>query len=74
MDSRYEMMERARLLRGLAKALTCDADYIYDDIRTYDIVCMTESIRDIRETIDRLMDNITELEYMLYLAKRGESR
>ena len=74
MATKQEMMERARLVRGLANALTHDAEYIYDDVRTYDIVCMTESIRDIRETINKLIDNVTELEYMLYLAKRGESR
>ena len=74
MTTKHEMMERARLVRGLANALTHDAEYIYDDVRTYDTVCMAESIRDIKDTINRLVDNVTELEYMLYLEKRGESR
>lgn len=71
-DIRKEMKERARLTRGLANALGYDAEYIYSDVENLDLFCMGESIRETKETIQKLMDNVTELEYLLYLAKRDD--
>ena len=68
-----KMKTRARLARGLVNALRYDIDYICSDIDTYDVLCMNESIKEsIKEsknTIEKLIDNITELEYLLYLIK-----
>lgn len=73
-DIKREMKERARLARGLANALGYDVDYICTDVDNYDLLCMHESIRETKETVQKLMDNITELEYLLYLLKRSDSR
>jgi len=64
---------RARLLRGLTNVLQVDADYIWSDSNNNDRVCLTESIREAKMTLQQVTDCITELEYMLYLIKREES-
>lgn len=68
-DIKKEMRERARLARGLANALGHDVDYIYSDVENFDLICMDESIRETKCTLDRLVDNVTELENLLYLVK-----
>lgn len=73
-DIKKEMKERARLARGLANALGYDVEYIYTDVENCDVICMNESIRETKDTLQKLMDNVTELEYLLYLLKREDSR
>ena len=72
-DIKKEMRERARLARGLANALGYDVDYIYSDVENYDLICMSESIRETKETIQKLIDNVMELEYLLYLIKKEDA-
>lgn len=72
-DIKKEMKDRARMSRGLANALGYDVDYINADIENWDLLCMNESIRETKHTIQQLLDNVTELEYLLYLLKKGES-
>ena len=64
---------RARLLRGLANVLQVDADYIWSDSSNQEILCLNESIREAKMTLQQITDCITELDYMLYLMKREES-
>lgn len=64
---------RARLLRGLTNVLQVDADYIWSDSSDQDLVCLGESIREAKTTLQQITDCLTELEYMLYLMKREES-
>jgi uncharacterized protein with GYD domain len=73
-DIKKEMKDRARLARGLANALGYDVEYIYTDVENYDLVCMSESIRETKDTIQKLIDNVMELEYLLYLLKNEDSR
>lgn len=70
-DIRKEMRDRARLARGLANALSHDADYVYTDVESFDLICLDESLRETKETLQRLTDNITEIEYLLYLLRKG---
>ena len=72
-DIKREMRERARLARGLANALGHDVDYIFTDVESFDLICLTESIRETKDTLEKLNDNITELDYLLYLIERGET-
>ena len=67
-----EMKERAWLVRGLVNSLNYDADYIRADVENYDLICMSESIREIKATIQNLIDNVTELEYLLYLLRQDK--
>ena len=68
------MKDRARLAKGLANALGYDVDYVSMDVESCDLICMNESIRETKDTIQRLMDNITEIEYLMYLLKNADSR
>lgn len=67
-----EIKERAWLVRGLVNSLNYDADYIRADVENYDLICMGESIREIKATIQNLIDNVTELEYLLYLLRQDK--
>ena len=73
-DIKKEMKDRAWLIRGLVNSLNYDADYIFSDVENYDVICMGESIKDAKQTIQNLVDNVTELEYLLYLLTQPESR
>lgn len=73
-DIKKEMKERARLTRCLVNALGHDADYIYSDVESYDLICMSESLQETKDTLQKLIDNIMELEYLLYLLKNEDSR
>lgn len=64
------LRNRARSIQGLANELTYDADCIYTDIDAYDIICLGESIHEMKTTMKCLMDNLIELEYQLYLIRR----
>lgn len=72
-ELRRGIKTRARLLRGLANVLQVDADYIWSDSNNYEILCLTESIKEAKMTLQQVTDCLTELEYMLYLMKREES-
>lgn len=71
-DVKKEMKDRARLARGLVNALKCDVDYIYTDVKNYDIICLDESLREAKDTTQRLIDNFKEIEYLLYLMRQKE--
>lgn len=64
------LRDRARELRGLANALTYDTECVYEDVESYDLMCLGESIHDMKVTLQHLIDGVTELEYQLYLLKR----
>lgn len=73
-DIKRELKERARSARGLVNGLVCDTDYIYTDANNFDLICMGESLREAKETLQKLTDSLKELEYLLYLIKREDSR
>ncbi len=72
-ETKREMKIRARLTRGLANALQSDVDYICADVDAFDVICMDESLGEARDTVQRIIDSLTELEYLLYLLKNKES-
>ena len=63
------MRGKARLTKGLMNLLKDDAEEIYNNVNTFDIVSLEEAIRDAKRTIQQLQDATTELEHYLYLAK-----
>jgi hypothetical protein len=65
---------RARLLRGLTNVLQVDADYIWSDANNHEVLCLNESIKEAKTTLQQINDCVTELEYMLYLLKHDESQ
>ena len=72
-EIRRGIKTRARLLRGLTNVLQLDSDYIWSDASNQEILCLNESIREAKVTLQQVTDCLTELEYMLYLLKREES-
>lgn len=72
-ELRKEIRSKARLLRGLVNVFQLDADYIWSDSNNYDIMCLGESLAESRMTSQQIIDCLSELEYLLYLAKKKES-
>lgn len=70
---KVEMRSKARSIRGLVNALRSDADYVFTDVEGFDIISLEESLRELKVTVQYLVDNITELEYALYLANRKDA-
>ena len=68
------LRDRARDIRGLANALTYDAECLLTDIEAYDLICLGESIHETKVTMQKLIDNLTELEYQLYLIRRDATK
>jgi hypothetical protein len=71
-DVKKEMKDRARLVKGLVNALKYDVDYILTDVKNYDVICLDESLREAKDTVQRLTDNLKEIEYLLYLMRQNE--
>lgn len=71
---KMEMRKRAQTIRGLVNLLKDDADYIRVDADDFDLIGLNESIREMKDTIQQVIDNVMELEYSLYLARKDESQ
>lgn len=64
------MKNRARLIKGLVNVLQSDAEYICSDADDFDLIALGEAIPEVKDTIQRLSDNVAELEYALYLSRK----
>lgn len=73
-EIKLNMKKRARIASGIVNLLRDDIDHIKADTHDFDLVCLEESLRDVKDTMRMLTDNITEIEYMLYLVNSGDSR
>ena len=73
-ELRIEMRQKARKLRGLLNLLTDDIYHVNEDAKDFDLLCLDESIRDTKNTLQMLVDGATELEYTLYLSNQKHSR
>lgn len=67
-----DMRKRARVAAGMLNLLKDDIDHLKTDTQDFDLICLAESIKDAKTTLQMLTDNITEIEYMLYLVNSGE--
>ena len=74
MNSRIELRTRARKLKGLLNLLADDICTLNSDAEDYDLICLPESITDVKETLQMFADGIVELEYVLYLTNQKRSR
>lgn len=71
---KLEVITRARLTRGLLNLLKDDIEMINLDADNYDLMTIGESICEAKDTIQKMIDNIMELEYLVYTAKSDDSR
>lgn len=69
-ETKLEMKKKANMIRGLITLLQDDATYICADANDFDLVSLGISIAETKDTIQRLIDNVAELEYSLYLSKQ----
>ena len=72
-ELRKELRTRAQMIRGIVNLLIDDAKYICSDADDFDLIGLSESIREAKETLTSLTDHVVELEYNLYLLK-GEKQ
>lgn len=69
-DTRIEIRKRAYLNRGILNLLKDDIDCICIDADTYDLFTIGDSIKDARDTIRKLNDNLIKLEHLAATAMR----
>lgn len=66
-DIKTDMKKKARVAAGMGNLLQDDLNYLRADVDDFDVICLEESIRDTKSTLQMITDHITEIEYMLYL-------
>lgn len=68
-EIKVNMKRRAKMAAGMVNLLRDDIEYLKSDADDFDILCLEESIKDTKATLQMLTDNVTEIEYLLYLTK-----
>ena len=66
-DVRTDLKKKARIASGMVNLLQDDLTHLRADADDFDVICLEESIRDTKSTLQMLTDQVTEIEYMLYL-------
>lgn len=72
-DIKVNMKKRAKMVAGMVNLLRDDVEYLKADANDFDVLCLEESIKDTKATLQMLTDNVKEIEYLLYLANSKES-
>lgn len=67
--AKNEIKARARLSRGLATILKEDVEMLNIDADDFNLFTIGESIKDTKNTLNDLLDNINELELAVAVAK-----
>ena len=67
-----ELHNKSQAIRGLVRVLNYDADYICADADDFDLVGLSVSLGEVKETIQNLIDRVMELEYVVYQAKQDK--
>ena len=69
---RNEIKARARLAKGLMNILADDISMLNVDADTLNLFSIDESIKEVKDTLANIMDNINELEYAVAALKEGK--
>ena len=69
-DIKQDIKKRARIAAGIVNILTDDIERLKSDANNFDVLCLEESLKDARTTLQMLCDHVTEMEYMLYMYKK----
>ena len=72
-DIKVNMKKRARIAAGMVNLLRDDVEYLRADANDFDVLCLEESIKDTKATLQMITDHITEIEYLLYLFNSKET-
>lgn len=68
-EMKWDIRKRARFTRGLLNLLKDDLDCICIDADTNDLFTIGDSITEAKDTIQKIIDSVMELEYMVYKAR-----
>lgn len=71
-DIKIDMKKRARIAAGIVNLLRDDMDHIKSDTNDFDLICLEESLKDAKNTLRMLTDQLTEIEYLLYLVNSNK--
>lgn len=72
-DIKLNMKKRARVAAGMVNLLRDDVEYLRSDANDFDVLCLEESIKDTKATLQMITDHVMEMEYLLYLFNSKES-
>ena len=72
-EIKVNMKKRAKIVSGMVNLLRDDVEYLKSDANDFDVLCLEESIKDTKATLQMLTDHVKEIEYLLYLANSKES-
>lgn len=67
--TKHAIRDKARLTYGLSLVLKDDVDALRMCVNDFNVDRLYEAVRDVTETLDKLVDIIAQLEYSLYLEK-----
>lgn len=68
-DIKIQMKARAALCKGLLNVLKDDIEMVYKDADTCNMFMISESINESKDTLQKILDCLTEIEYIAYLTK-----
>ena len=69
MFTKNEIKARAKLSRGLVNILKDDVEMLIVDADDFNLFTIGESIKEMRDTLQDIMENLNELEYAVIIAK-----
>ena len=73
-ENKLKMKKHARFASGLLNILKDDIALIRIDVEQNNMASLKESLEETKDTLQRIMDTIVELDYELYLAEQEVSR
>lgn len=73
-ENKLKMKKHARFASGLLNILKDDIALIRIDVEQNNMASLKESLEETKDTLQRIMDTIVELDYELYLAEQEISR
>lgn len=71
--AKNEIKARARLSRGLVNILKDDVDMLNVDADDFNLFTISESIKETRDTLNDILTNLDELEYVVIRLKERMS-
>ena len=73
-ENKLKMKKHARFASGLLNILKDDIALIRIDVEQNNMASLKDSLEETKDTLQRIMDTVVELDYELYLAEQEISR
>lgn len=73
-ENKMRMKKHSRFASGLLNILKDDISLIRIDVEQGNIASLKDSIEETKDTLQRILDTIVELDYEVYLAEQSISR